>query len=415
MSDKYVLNNAQLLDVERGEILHNRSILIENGRISNIDEGSLQSAEATVIDLHGKVVMPGLIDAHTHATITTMNLNSIHSKPDSLIYLEAAPILEGMLMRGFTTVRDTGGGEAGLRDAIEKGIIEGPRMFYSGRMLSQTGGHGDHTPNHEGPSLCSCAINSNFFAHVADGVGAVRRATREELKRGASQIKFCASGGIASSKDPLWSIQYSEEEMRAIVEEAENWGAYAICHAHTPAAISRAAKAGVRSIEHGSIMDDKTIEVLVECGTYVVPTLIILQVFDELGPTLGLPPEMQAKVQEVLESSVTSLQKAHQAGIKIGFGTDLLGETHPQQGREFDLRRQVMSELEIIRSATLVNAEIMKKSGEIGILKPDAWADLIVVDGNPLEDISVLSAPEGRHIDLIMKGGRIYKNTFVSV
>jgi imidazolonepropionase-like amidohydrolase len=309
-----------------------------------------------------------------------------------------------MLRRGFTSVRDAGGADWGLAQAVERGLIRGPRLFFAGRTLSQTGGHGDFRPREDAPSLCGCQILSSGFSHVADGVAAVRKAAREELRRGAHQIKIMASGGVASPTDPIWNVQYSGEEMRAIVEEAQGWRTYAMAHAYTPEAITRAVDAGVRTIEHGNLIDRATAEHMARAEAFLVPTLVTYFAIDELGRALGFPAASQRKVKDVLDAGLASLEIARDAGVPVGFGTDLLGETHEQQSREFRIRAQVSSPLEILQSATLVNARILGREGELGTLEPGALADLLVVDGNPLEDLSLLE-DQGKHLALVMKGG----------
>jgi imidazolonepropionase-like amidohydrolase len=404
-----LFRNASVLDCEAGRTLPGHSVLVEDERIVEVREGEIPSNDARVIDVAGRTLMPGLIDAHVHAVITTMNFASLMQQPVSLVALGAARILEGMLRRGFTTVRDAGGVDHGLAQAVELGLIEGPRVFYSGRTLSQTGGHGDFAPRDDAPMLCACQIRSTAFSHVADGVAAVRKAAREELRRGSHQVKIMASGGVASPSDPIWNLQYSSEEMRAIVEEAESWRTYAMAHAYTPEAVTRAVDAGVRSIEHGNLIDAPTARRMREAGAYLVPTLVTYFAIDEMGRALGFPPKSVEKVKDVLDAGLRSLEIAREAGVPMGFGTDLLGETHEQQSREFSLRSEVLSPAEILRSATLVNARILRREGELGVVAPGALADLLVVEGNPLENLALLE-DQGKHLPVIMKGGRLVVN-----
>lgn len=401
-----LFRNARVLDCETGEARPGRSVLVEDDRIVEVGEGEIHATDARVIDAGGRTLMPGLIDAHVHAVITTMNLAAMTTRPASLVAIEAARILERMLHRGFTTVRDAGGADYGLAQAVALGITPGPRIFYSGRTLSQTGGHGDFTPKTDAPMLCACQIHSTGFSHVADGVAAVRKAAREELRRGASQVKIMASGGVASPSDPIWNLQYSKEEMRAIVEEAESWRTYAMAHAYTPEAITRAVEAGVRTIEHGNLIDAATAEKMKGAGAYLVPTLVTYFAIDEMGRALGFPEKSLAKVKDVLDAGLASLEIAKAAGVPIGFGTDLLGETHEQQSREFGIRARVQSPAEILRSATVVNAEILGRTGELGVVAPGALADLLVVDGDPLEDLSLLEEP-AKSLAVIVKGGAV--------
>jgi len=400
-----LFENGRLLDVEAGALRDGAAVLVEGERIVEVSERSVAAPDARRVDLAGKTLMPGLIDAHVHCAITTMNLAAMTTKPATLVAHEAGRILTGMLRRGFTTVRDAGGADWGLAQAVERGLVDGPRLFFSGRVLSQTGGHGDFTPRDDAPRLCACQIHSSGFSHVADGVAAVRKAAREELRRGATQVKIMASGGVASPSDPIWNLQYSAEEMRAIVEEAEGWRTYAMAHAYTPEAIRRALDAGVRTIEHGNLIDRATADHVRARGAYLVPTLVTYFAIDELGRKLGFPAVSQAKVKDVLDRGLASLEIARAAGVALGFGTDLLGETHDQQSREFQLRGEVLPAAEVIRSATVMNARILNRPGELGVIAAGAYADLLVVDGDPLANLSLLAEPE-KSLAAIVKGGR---------
>lgn len=401
-----VLRRCALVDLDAGELRPGSAVRVEGDRIVEVGREDLPAGGADELDCGGRTLLPGLIDAHVHVAITSMNLAAMAAKPVTLVALEARGVLEGMLRRGFTSVRDAGGADAGIAEAVERGLVRGPRIFFSGRVLSQTGGHGDLRGVGEEPHLCACEVHTNGFAHVADGVSAVRKAAREELRRGATQVKIMASGGVASPRDPIWNLQYSAEEMRAIVEEAEGWRTYAMAHAYTPEAISRAVDAGVRSIEHGNLIDRATARRMVERGAFLVPTLVTYFAIEELGRKLGFPEVSQRKVQDVLGAGLASLEIAREAGVPLGFGTDLLGETHALQSREFSIRARVLPPLEILRSATLVNARLLRREGELGVVAPGARADLILVDGNPLEDLSVLDG-QGERIALVMKAGAV--------
>jgi imidazolonepropionase-like amidohydrolase len=404
-----LFHDAALLDVAAGELRPGCDVLVEGDRVVEVSERPLASGAAERFDLRGATLMPGLIDAHVHAVITTMDLAAMERKPVTLVAHEARRVLEGMLQRGFTTVRDAGGADWGLAQAVENGLVAGPRLFFAGRVLSQTGGHGDFRPRAEPAPLCACQVHSSYFAHVADGVDAVRKAAREELRRGAHQVKIMASGGVASPSDPIWNLQYSTEEMRAIVEEARGWRTYAMAHAYTPEAIARAVRAGVRTIEHGNLIDAPTAALMKEHGAYLVPTLVTYFMIQEFGRALRFPEASLRKVGDVLDAGLASLEIAKRAGVAIGFGTDLLGETHEHQSRELSIRAKALAPAEILRSATLVNAEILGRSGELGVVAPGALADLLVVDGNPLQDLSVLEG-QGERLRAILKGGRFHKN-----
>jgi imidazolonepropionase-like amidohydrolase len=381
-------------------------VLVEDDRIVEVGERVAKASGARRIDVGGRTLMPGLIDAHVHAVLTTMDLAALEKKPITLVANEARLVLEGMLARGFTSVRDAGGADWGLATAIERGLIRGPRLFFSGRVLSQTGGHGDFSARDDHPQLCACGIRTSGFSHVADGVDAVRKAAREELRRGAHQVKIMASGGVASPSDPIWNLQYSEDEMRTAVEEARSWRTYAMAHAYTPEAIARAVRSGVRTIEHGNLIDAPTARLMAERGAFLVPTLVTYFKIEELGRALGFPAVSQRKVKDVLDAGLASLELARDAGVPMGFGTDLLGETHVHQSQEFAIRARVLAPLEVLRSATVTNAEILGKSGELGVVAPGALADLLVVDGDPLVDVALLAEPE-KHLALVMKGGAV--------
>ena len=397
-------NDCRILDTAAGSYREG-SVRIDGERVVEIGERPLQAGNGRVIDGRGRVLMPGLIDAHVHVAITTINLAAMAAKPASLIALESAEVLRRMLSRGFTTIRDAGGADYGLAEAVEQGLIDGPRIFYSGRVLSQTGGHGDFRPRADQAPMCACTIHSSGFSHVVDGVPAVRRAAREELRRGARQIKIMASGGVASPSDPVWNVQYSAEEMQAIVEEARSWRTYAMAHAYTPEAITRAVDAGVRTIEHGNLIDRATAEKMAARGAFLVPTLVTYFVIDEIGGALGFPAESQRKVKDVLQAGLTSIEIAKAAGVEIGFGTDLLGETHDQQSRELRIRREVLSAAEILRSATITNARILGEETSLGMIAEGARADLLLVDGDPLADITVLE--QAQRIAGVMKAGKL--------
>lgn len=408
----FIICNAKLLDVAAGELRGGASIRVEAGKVMEVAEDgrALSAGEGvTVIDAGGRTLMPGLIDAHVHAAITTMDLAAMGRRQTSWIAIETKFVLEGMLRRGFTTVRDAGGMDPGITNALDRGLVKGPRVFRSGWVISQTGGHGDSSGVSQHPQLCACDIKSSAFSHVADGVDAVRKAVREELKAGAHQIKVMAGGGVATPSDPIDMVQYTEAEIRAAVEEAQARRTYAFAHAYIPEAIERAVRAGVRSIEHGNLIDEASAKFMAQQGCYLVPTLVTYDQIAEFGKKLRFPEESLKKLDAVFGAGLGALEIAKRAGVKMGFGTDLLGETHPAQSKEFVLRAQVLPAAEIIASATLVNAELLGQAGKLGVLAPGAHADLLLVDGDPLADIGVLNG-QGERIDLIARGGEIVVN-----
>ncbi|MGO1120117.1 amidohydrolase family protein [Rhodovibrionaceae bacterium A322] len=404
-----LFTNVNIYDGSGDSLLEGYHVLVEGQRIKEVSDTPITASGARVIDGQGKTLMPGLIDGHFHALAADANLGGLDQMSSYHLAQYARGFLESALQRGFTTVRDAGGADFGLAMATEAGLIRGPRIFYAGRALTQTGGHADFRSRaEEHPFFCSCGMGTNTFAVIADGVDEVRRAAREELRKGATQIKIMASGGVASPADPIWNLQYSEDEIRAIVWEASSWRTYVMAHAYTPEAIGRCVEFGVRSIEHGNLIDAETAELVAEKGAYVVPTLITYDALAAEGASLGLPPVSVSKVETVREVGLNSLQILKDAGVKTGFGTDLLGEMQRHQSSEFSLRARVLSNPEILRSATSLNAELMQRDGELGCVAAGALADLLLVDGNPLEDITVLEG-QGENLKVIMKDGEIFK------
>ena len=402
--------NCAVLDGTRKERRGDHHVLVEGDRIREVSDAPIKSGTARTIDLKGRTLMPGLIDAHVHVLAVDLPLDRLSDRPVTLLTLQAAKVLEGMLQRGFTTVRDAGGADGGLAEAVEEGLVHGPRIFPSGMALSQTGGHGDVRPRTQSVETCACCAGGLAGSRIADGVAECRRAARDELRKGATQIKILASGGVASPYDPIWNLQYSEEEVRAIVEEARAWRTYVLAHAYSPEAIRRSIDFGVRSIEHGNLIDRATAEHVADADAFVVPTLATYDALHRFGRELGFTETNMAKLAEVREAGLGSLEILQRAGVKIGWGTDLLGPMHRHQSREFIIRAEAMAPFEIIRSATLVNAELLNRAGDLGVVAPGARADLIAVDGDPLTDISLLDG-QGEHLTQIMKDGVFYKTS----
>ncbi|MFD6067481.1 MULTISPECIES: metal-dependent hydrolase family protein [Amycolatopsis] len=401
MNGSLLLRNARLLDPVKGEYTEG-DLRCADGRIVEIGDG-LTAGDARTEDLRGAFVLPGLIDAHVHVTASTADLGSLPASSPSYVAAHSARTMSRMLDRGFTTVRDASGADYGLADAQAEGLFRGPRLLFCGRALSQTGGHGDSRTrgaNASDDHPCCAGLG-----RVADGVDAVRAAARDELRKGAHHIKVMASGGVASPTDRIDSTQYSAEELRAIVEEAEAANRYVAAHAYTARAVNRALELGVRSIEHGNLIDDRSVELFLRHDAYLVPTLVTYWALKEEGREHGLPESSWRKVDEVLGAGMAALEKAAGGGVKLVYGSDLLGGMHRHQNHEFRLRGEVQSALEVVRSATSTAADLLNLTGEIGTLAPGAHADLLVVDRDPLEDIGVLAEPEKfRHI---VQGGTV--------
>lgn len=404
-----VFRNAAILDPELGHILSPRDVLVHDDQIVQVSEKPLTVNADQDIDLHGKVMMPGLIDCHVHCMASNLNLGTNAKMPNVLAVLRAIPIIEGMINRGFTSVRDAGGADWALAEATRTGLIKGPRIFPAGRAISQTGGHGDFRPRSDMMEPCFCSQKLGSISRIADGIDAVRFAVRDEIQKGASQIKIMASGGVASPNDPIHFLGYGRDEIRAMVEEANNAGTYVMAHAYTSMAIRRAVECGVRTIEHGNLADREAAIVLADHGAYAVPTLITYEALFSEGASYGFPSEAVAKINAVREPGMRALETLAQAGVKMGFGTDLLGESQRLQSEEFRLRAEVLGNLEAIRAATTYAAEIIMGIGRYGTITPGAVADLLVLDGNPLTDINVLLG-QGEHMLAIMKDGKFHKS-----
>lgn len=406
-----VFENAAVLDVDGGRLLPERRVVVQNQHIAAVDnmqQPFVAEDGDTVFDVHGKTLMPGLCDAHVHVLAWTANLSELMRTSPQYTTARATGILHDMLQRGFTTVRDEAGADYGLARAVEQGHIAGPRILYCGPALSATGGHGDM----RGPGehvLHGLSVFSGIGS-ICDGDAEVRRACRDEIRRGASHIKLMLSGGVSSPTDRIDNLQFGAAEVRAAVEEAEMAGLYVSGHVYTARAINRAIELGVRSLEHCNLLDETSIELFLKHGAFMVPTLATYQALASEGVAGGLPAELVAKLDRVLDAGLRALDMAHQAGVKLVYGTDLLGAMHRHQLTEFSIRAQVQSPADVLRAATCAAAELFGEAGETGVIAPGARADVLIVDGDPLADLACLEQPE-RCLQLIMKGGGIYKNT----
>ena len=330
--------------------------------------------------------------------------------PLTLMTARAADLMRGMLNRGFTTVRDTGGADWGIKTAVEQGLITGPRIFIAGKAIGPTGGHSDgRRRTDSGGNRCHCCNALSFSMGVADGKADVQRAVREEMRQGCDHVKIMMSGGVASPYDPLDSLQFTPEEVAAAVEEAKNFGRYVCAHAYSPEAITRAAHGGVRTIEHGNLIDDAAAKLMASKGMFMVANLVTYFEMKKRAAEYGMSADMLQKNDLVIDGALKSLEICKRAGVPVGFGTDLLGQLQSEQSQEFMFRAAVLKPIEIIRQATTIGAQILRHEGKLGCLKPGAFADLIVVDGNPLKKLE-LFLEQGRHLCVIMKAGQFHKN-----
>ena len=405
-----LFRNMNLLDPKWDEARGGYEVLVEGDTIREVSAKPIKSAKARVVDCGKRTLMPGLIDCHVHVFLTEVNIRNLESVPLTLLTAKSAELMRGMIDRGFTTVRDTGGADWGIKTAVESGLIPGPRLFISGKAIGPTGGHSDsrrRTDYQAAP--CGCCNAMVYVMAVADGADAVRGCVREQMRQGADQIKIMCSGGVASPYDPLDSLQYSEAEIAAATDEAKNFGRYVLAHAYTPEAITRAMTNGVRTIEHGNLIDDKSARLIKSKGGYMIANLVTYFSMKERAEQFGMTSDMLAKNEIVLEGALRSLEICKKAGVKVGYGSDLLGALQVDQSLEFIHRAKVLKPIEIIRQATTVGAEILRQEGKLGTIAPGALADLIVVDGNPLKKLE-LFLDQGAHLPVIMKAGKFHKN-----
>ncbi len=402
-----VLENFDLLDVHAGELVKGCSLAIADGRIASVARGSLQGpAGARRVDLKSRVLMPGLIDCHVHILPSIFPEVADHFPS----YLTAAAIvrLGEMLDRGFTTVRDAGGADAGHRQAVERGFIRGPRLFVAGRALSQTGGHGDARPAADMLEPCGCAaLLKAGIGRIVDGVPEVLHATRDEIRMGADHIKIMAGGGVGSPHGFLEYDQFTDPEISAIVDEATRARKYVMAHVYSARGVKRLVQLGVRTIEHGNLLDDEGAQMMNAAGAYLVANLIVYEVIAKHGRAHGFPEAGLARLQTILDAGPRSIELAAHYGVKVGYGSDLV-KAPDYQSDEFLVRGRVQKPIDVIRSATLVGAEIVNRPGQLGVIAEGATADLIAVDGNPLQELSVLTN-QGARIPLVVKDGRVVK------
>jgi len=406
---QYLFKNFEMLDPEHDELRGGYELLVEDDLIRELSPRPIRAPDANLVDCGKRTLMPGLIDSHVHVVLSEVSIPRLEHVPLTLMTARAAVLMRGMLDRGFTSVRDTGGADWGLKEATDKWLLPGPRLFIAGRALGPTGGHSDGRRRTDHGTRCHCCDALHFTMGLADGVTEVRRAVREEMRQGADQVKIMMSGGVASPYDPLDSLQFSPEEVAAAVEEAHAFGRYVCAHAYTVEAITRAAHAGVRTIEHGNLIDEASARLMASKGMFLIANLVTYYEMKRRAAEYGMSSDMLAKNDLVIEGGLRSLEICKRAGVPVAYGTDLLGALQSEQSREFLIRAEVQKPSEIIRAATLIGAQILRQVEKLGCLKPGAFADILVVDGNPLANLGVLQE-QGKYLAAIMKGGRFHKN-----
>lgn len=404
------IKNVVILDGTGADPKPNGAVLVSGERILEVlDRPPRRTpARAQVINGKGQYLMPGLIDAHVHigAVDTDIRKQQREMYP-SLLVVHSIKLLEETLQQGFTTVRDAGGADPGLREALKLGLIQGPRLLVSGRPLSQTGGHGDfRMPAEQAPPLENPAGLSTW---VCDGVEEVRKAARELLRQGVDQIKVMAGGGAMSPSDELEAVQFSPEELKAAVWEAQAAGKYVMAHVYSAKSILHCLEAGVRSLEHGNLLDEEAASAIRNSGAFLVPTLATYEALGRMGHQLGIPQANMKKIHLALERSLEALSIAHRAGVKIASGSDLLGPMQSMKALELELKARVLGPMGAIVASTSTNARLLGLETQLGTIEPGKLADLILVDGDPLKDIKLLQRYQ-EAVTLILQEGRILKN-----
>lgn len=409
----YIFTNTSIVCPLTSRTFHHRTVKISNGYIESITETEedytlVSHPHETTVDLSGKFLCPGLIDSHVHVAAVpgTDTLGELMGLTSDVGALRQPYVCQQMLGRGFTTVRDCGGANLALQEAIEEGVIEGPRFFFAGKALSQTGGHGDLRGAHD--TSC-CSRPGLSLCRICDGVPECSQAARDELRKGANFIKIMSGGGVASPTDKFDSVQFSAEEIRAISSVADNAGTYVTAHAYTPRSIRHAIDNGVTGIEHGNMIDEETARYMASKDIYLTPTLVTYAAMADPRFRAFIPAKNAAKNDGVLEAGLNSLRIANEAGVKICFGTDLLGPMTSLQNKEFGLRARVLSAGDVLKSATVTPAKRMGLESILGQIKVGFLADILILNKDPLGSVGILDYPE-KSVLAVIKEGRVYNS-----
>ncbi|MGD0265991.1 MAG: amidohydrolase family protein [Candidatus Methylomirabilota bacterium] len=405
-----ILKNATIIDGTGNAPIQNGSVVVEGERIKEILPGlpGRIPPDATVVDCRHQTLLPGLIDAHVHVGAVEGNIMDQQRRNyASLLIIRALKVLKETLDQGFTTIREAGGADPGFREAVRQGYVQGPRLFVAGYPLSQTGGHGDpRLPTEIRPPLQDLA---GIATRVCDGVDEVRRAAREQLRTGVDHIKIMAGGGAMSPSDEIDTSQYSIEELKAAVSEAQAVGSYVMAHVYSSRSILNCTAAGVRTLEHGNLLDEQAARTIKDTGAFLVPTLVTYEITPRLGKELGIPENNIRKMIEARERGLEALAVAHRVGVKIASGSDLLGPMQVYKGMELELKSRVLGPMGAIVATTRTNAELLRKEKDLGTIEAGKLADFILINGDPLKDMTLFQQYQEK-ITLIIQGGRVYKN-----
>jgi imidazolonepropionase-like amidohydrolase len=412
-----LITNANIFDGQSDKLATGMNVLIEGNKIAKIAQSITAPAGAKVIDAKGRVLMPGFIDSHSHLMFQ-MSIGEAASSDEFYWAYVSTQTAKTYLMHGFTSIREVSGNSFSLKKAIDRGIVEGPRIYPSGPMITQTSGHSDHRTDAQKSAMIADEPSTFMkydMVQIADGRPEVLKAVREALRRGASQIKIAVGGGTGSYADPLDVTEYTPDEIRAAVEAAADWGTYVMAHAYNSNGIRRAIDNGVKSIEHGNLVDEDTLRLMKEKGIWLSPQVIVYTFHPK-----GFTEDQKKKHDQAYAGIDNMFTIAKKIGFeKIAFGSDIITdpEMMKQINDEFKFRSKWFTPLEILRQATSKSAELLAMSGprnpypgKLGVVEEGAYADLLLVNGDPLKDISILTKPE-ENLALIMKDGKIYKNT----
>jgi len=412
-----LITNVNVFDGKNEKLIEKADVLVEGNKIKQVSNKKIDVADATVIDGGGRTLMPGLIDAHYHPMMAALPLADLLNSPDGWINLASAKNAEEFLLQGFTTMREGSGNSFSLKRAIDSGLYPGPRIYPTGPMISQTSGHADYRPYTGVPAEPDeqlLYISRNGYAAVADGVPEVMKRVREALRMGASQVKLAAGGGVASNFDPLDVAQYTYDELKAAVEVAETWNTYVMVHVYTSKAIQTAIRAGVKSIEHGQMMDEETAKMMADNGTW-----LSMQPFLDDEDAIPFPDGSDQRKKQLTMTAGTdnAYNYAKKYGIKTAFGTDVLFDPGlaKKNGKQLAKLTRWYTPFEALKMATYDNAQLLKLCGprdpypgELGVVKEGALADLLLVEGNPLKNLNLVA--DQNNFKVIMKDGVIYKN-----
>jgi imidazolonepropionase-like amidohydrolase len=406
-----ILKNAAIIDGTGAGPFPNGTVIVEGDRIREVLAGGPGQipSEATVIDCRHQTLLPGLIDAHVHVGAIEANIMDQQRRHyTSLLVIRSLKVIKETLDQGFTTIREAGGSDPGFREAVRQGYIQGPRMFVAGFPLSQTGGHGDsRLPTEMFPPLVN---HAGIATRVCDGVDEVRRAAREQLRSGVDHLKIMAGGGAMSPSDEIDTSQYSIEELQAAVYEAQAVGTYVMAHVYSSRSILNCTAAGIRTLEHGNLLNEEAARAIKDTGAFLVPTLVTYEVTPRLGKDLGIPQNNIRKMIEARERGLEALAIAHRVGAKIASGSDLLGPMQVFKGMELELKSRVLGPMGAIVATTKTNAELLRKEKDLGTIEAGKLADFILINGDPLKDIKLFQQYQEK-MTLIIQGGQVYKNT----